>query len=441
MQNINIALPSMGEGITDATLIKYLVKVGDFVTEEMTIAEVATDKVDSEVTSAFSGKVASLTCNEGDVVPVGKVILILESDTVENSPVITVFETPEEKKFTTFAVSEEKTEVEIENDVNKRFLSPLVKQLVKEYSLNDSDVANIIGSGINNRINKEDVLDYIKNKEKKTTQPEIKEIIIQPEINAVVEDETKTVIQKNPVDTTYSSSDVEIIEMDRMRKLIAEHMVHSVQTSPHVTSFVEVDVSRLVEWRNHVKDEFQKKHGVKLTFMPVFIETSAMVINDFPQVNVSVEGNKILYKKNINIGIATALSTGNLIVPVIKNADQKNLIGLAKSLNDLANRARENKLLPDEIKGGTFTITNLGSFGTLTGTPIINQPEAAILALGEIRKMPAVIETSAGDAIAIRHKVIVSLTFDHRIIDGALAGAFLKKISDTIQNFDISRKF
>jgi len=229
--------------------------------------------------------------------------------------------------------------------------------------------------------------------------------------------------------------------MDRMRKLIAEHMVHSVQTAPHVTSFIEVDVTRLVEWRNKAKDEFLKKHGEKLTFMPVFIESTVMTIKDFPLVNVSVDGTKILIKKNIHVGIATALPSGNLIVPVIKNADQKNLIGLAKSLNDLATRARENKLNPDEIKGGTFTITNLGSFGTLSGTPIINQPEAAILSIGEVRKMAAVIETPAGDAIAIRHKAILSLTFDHRVIDGAMAGAFLKKISETLQNFDVLRKF
>ncbi len=423
----------MGEGITDATLIKYLVKVGDQVGEDTTVAEVATDKVDSEVTSAFAGKVVSLTCKEGDVVPVGHILLVLES--AENTTSQETTETVSENNFSTFAISAQEVESEQETDENKKFLSPLVKQLIKEFSLTGDEINKITGTGLNNRITKEDIQEFI---QKKNEFKKDRETVLSSVAEEVIPSQT---INKKATETTYSSSEVEIIEMDRMRKLIAEHMVRSVQTSPHVTSFIEIDVSRLVEWRNHVKDEFQKKHGVKLTFMPVFIETSAMVMNDYPQVNVSVEGNNIIYKKNINIGIATALPVGSLIVPVIKNADQKNLIGLAKSLNDLANRARENKLFPDEIKGGTFTITNLGSFGTLTGTPIINQPEAAILALGEIRKMPAVIETPAGDAIAIRHKVIVSLTFDHRIIDGALAGAFLKKIADTIQNFDISRKF
>ena len=282
------------------------------------------------------------------------------------------------------------------------------------------------------KITKEDVLKYIQNKEQvKIATTEIKKVSVF---------ETKESIPVKP-EITYLPGEVEVVEMDRMRRLISEHMVHSVHTAPHVTSFIEIDVTRIVEWRNKAKDEFLKKHGEKLTFLPVFIESTVMAIKDFPLINVSVDDTRIIIKKNIHVGIATALPSGNLIVPVIKNADQKNLIGLAKSLNDLASRARENKLLPDEIKGGTFTITNLGSFGTLAGTPIINQPEAAILGIGEIRKMPAVIETPAGDAIAIRHKVILSLTFDHRVIDGALAGTFLQKINETLQNFDILRKF
>lgn len=440
MARANITLPAMGEGITDATLIKFLVNINDEIVEDSVVAEVATDKVDSEITSPYSGKVVSFNCNEGDVVAVGSVIIVLESDSANVGSNEIIENTEVKNEFKTVASTGIKEESEIEPETNKRFLSPLVKQLVSEHEINENELNNIKGSGINNRLTKEDVLNYVNSRNQKEQVPisQIKQIHYN-EITLKEVPLEKTVNKQTEV--TLPSAEVEIIEMDRMRKLIAEHMVHSVHTSPHVTSFIEVDVTKLVEWRNLVKNEYLKKHGEKLTFMPVFIESAAMVINDFPQVNVSVEGNKILYKKNINIGIATALPTGNLIVPVIKNADQKNLIGLTKSLNDLANRARESKLLPDEIKGGTFTITNLGSFGTLTGTPIINQPESAILAIGQIRKMPAVIETPAGDAIAIRQRAIFSITYDHRIIDGALAGAFLKKICDTVQNFDTSRKF
>lgn len=440
MARVNITLPAMGEGITDATLTKFLVNINDEIVEDSVVAEVATDKVDSEITSPYSGKVVSFNCNEGDVVTVGSVIIVLESDSAAVDHIEIEEKTEVKKEFTTVAATGIEYQPVKEDDTNKRFLSPLVKQLVSEHEINEIELNKIQGSGINNRLTKEDVLDYVHNRtEKEPVHANPIQHIHYDDIEPKEMPLEKTISRQTVV--TAPSADVEIIEMDRMRKLIAEHMVHSVHTSPHVTSFIEVDVTKLVEWRNQVKDEYLKKHGEKLTFMPVFIESAAMVINDFPQVNVSIEGNKILYKKNINIGIATALPTGNLIVPVIKNADQKNLIGLTKSLNDLANRARESKLLPDEIKGGTFTITNLGSFGTLTGTPIINQPESAILAIGQIRKMPAVIETPAGDAIAIRQRAIFSITYDHRIIDGALAGAFLKKICDTVENFDTSRKF
>ena len=432
MGHVNITLPLMGEGITDATITKYLVKEGDFVSVDTPLVEVATDKVDSEVPSFCAGKVIQLTRNVGDVIPVGQVLLIIESDSVTETPTEISSGKVEEKQFTTYAIPKENLVKENDEGIAKKFLSPLVKQLMNEYSITMAEVDHIAGSGIGGKITKEDVLKYIQNKEQvKIATTEIKKVSVF---------ETKESIPVKP-EITYLPGEVEVVEMDRMRRLISEHMVHSVHTAPHVTSFIEIDVTRIVEWRNKAKDEFLKKHGEKLTFLPVFIESTVMAIKDFPLINVSVDDTRIIIKKNIHVGIATALPSGNLIVPVIKNADQKNLIGLAKSLNDLASRARENKLLPDEIKGGTFTITNLGSFGTLAGTPIINQPEAAILGIGEIRKMPAVIETPAGDAIAIRHKVILSLTFDHRVIDGALAGTFLQKINETLQNFDILRKF
>ncbi len=425
MSEFKVVLPSMGEGVTDATITKWLVKTGDTVNEDTPLVEVATDKVDSEIPSPKKGIVEKLLFNEGDVVPIGANILILKTNDTESNEEVT--EKPEIQKFSTVAIpvnNNEQTSVndEIKKGESKIFLSPLVRQMIKEYLIPGDEIININGTGLGGRITKIDIENYIN---KKTEQ---KNINIINEVKPVIQQQAKQV-------ENIAVNEVEIIEMDRMRKIIAGHMLNSVHTSPHVTSFIEVDVTKIVEWRNKHKDEFLKKYGEKLTYMPIFIEATANAIRDYPLVNVSVEGNNILVKKNINIGIATALPSWNLIVPVIKNADQMNLIGLTKSLNDLANRARQNKLLPDEIKGGTFTITNLGSFGTLAGTPIINQPESAILALGEIRKKPAVIETPNGDAIAIRSIIIVSLTFDHRVIDGALAGAFLKKLSEYLENF------
>jgi len=426
MNEFKVVLPSMGEGVTDATITKWLVKQGDTVNEDTPLVEVATDKVDSEIPSPKKGVVEKLLFNEGDVVSIGANILILKTNDTESNE--EVAEKPEIQKFSTVAISIYNNEQLIDNDNLKKssskiFLSPLVRQMMKEYMISDEEINNLNGSGIGGRITKIDIVNYINTKTEQKNINVISEI--KPAIQQLTKQSENNLIQNN----------VEIIEMDRMRKIIADHMVNSVHTSPHVTSFIEVDVTKIVEWRNKHKDEFLKKHGEKLTYMPIFIEATANAIRDYPFVNVSVDGTRILIKKNINIGIATALPSWNLIVPVIKNADQMNLIGLTKTLNDLANRARQNKLLPDEIKGGTFTITNLGSFGTIAGTPIINQPEAAILALGAIRKKPAVIETPNGDAIAIRSMIIISLTFDHRIVDGALAGAFLKKLSEYLENF------
>lgn len=425
MSNFDIALPSMGEGITDATITKWLVKIGELVREDTPLAEFATDKVDSEIPSPKEGIVEKLLFNEGDVVPIGAAILVLKIN--NNEIEIDANIQLQKQEFLTVAVPNNNfNEQFVENEEVKKtklFLSPLVRQMIKEYLISEDEIINIAGSGIGGKITKVDVENYLITKKEKTNQQISNEVIKLKEE------------PKNKHYADINTKDVEVIEMDRMRKIIAEHMVNSVQTSPHVTSFIEVDVTKIVEWRNKHKDEFLNKHGEKLTFMPIFIEAVANTIRDYPLVNVSVDGSKILIKKNINIGIATALPSWNLIVPVIKNADQMNLIGLTKTLNDLANRARQSKLLPEEIKGGTFTITNLGSFGTIAGTPIINQPEAAILALGAIRKKPAVIETPNGDAIAIRSIIVISLTFDHRVIDGALAGAFLKKLSEYLEKF------
>jgi 2-oxoglutarate dehydrogenase E2 component (dihydrolipoamide succinyltransferase) len=433
MADFEMLLPSMGEGFTDATITKWLVKEGDTVIEDAPIVEVATDKVDSEIPSPKSGVIEKLLYNEGDVVQIGAPILIFKSN---KSTDFSSINSSAAKEISTVATPDIISEnylpnIEAERLItgSKTFLSPLVRQIMKEHLISENEIRNITGSGIEGRITKNDIENFINIKS--TIQKSTEALEIKPQIKEQV---------KKP-EISFTTGDVEVVEMDRMRKIIAEHMVRSVQTSPHVTSFIEVDVTRIVEWRTKLKDDFLNKHGEKLTFMPVFIEAAAMAIKDYPLINVSVEGTKILIKKNINIGIATALPSWNLIVPVIHNADQKNLIGLSKSVNDLANRARQNKLLPDEIKGGTFTITNLGSFGTYTGTPIINQPEAAILAIGTINKKPAVIETPAGDAIAIRQITMLSITFDHRIVDGALAGAFLKRIAEYLENFDILRKF
>ncbi|MBI5539716.1 MAG: 2-oxo acid dehydrogenase subunit E2 [Bacteroidia bacterium] len=433
MADFEMLLPSMGEGFTDATITKWLVREGDSVNEDTPIVEVATDKVDSEIPSPKQGVVQKLLFNEGDVVQIGTPILILKTNVAGENLNKQVILT-EVNEISTVATPDFKQENQItENEIvktsGKAFLSPLVRQIMKEHLITENDIKNLKGSGLEGRITKTDIENFI------NIKSQIQKVVVVNDVKPqLIEEPIKS-------EVAISTGEVEVVEMDRMRKIIAEHMVRSVHTSPHVTSFIEADVTRIVEWRNKLKEEFQNKHGEKLTFMPVFIEATAMAIKDFPLINVSVDGTKILIKKNINIGIATALPSWNLIVPVIHNADQKNLIGLSKSVNDLANRARQNKLLPDEIKGGTFTITNLGSFGTYTGTPIINQPEAAILAIGTINKKPAVIETPAGDAIAIRQITMLSVTFDHRIVDGALAGAFLKRTAEYLENFDILRKF
>lgn len=441
MAKIEIALPRMGEGVIEATITKWMVNVGDSVEEDDTLVEVATDKVDSEIPAPESGIVKEILLKEGDIPKIGTPLLILETESEEsqdnNQEVLDEVKriTSDKKEPETAKTAEEISHTKLDPEsfsqsVSRtplgKFLSPLVRKIAEEEAVSLEEIDKINGTGKDGRITKVDLLNFINKKG-------------QAEITSVKD---KTVSIKEPVviDTPKISpgSGDEIIEMDRMRKLIAEHMIHSIKTSPHVTSFIEADVTNLVLWRNRVKDDFLKKENQKITFTPLFIEATAKALRDFPMINVSVDGSRIIVKKNINIGMATALPSGNLIVPVIKNADEKNLVGLAKSVNDLANRARLSKLNPDEITGGTFTITNFGSFQNITGTPIINQPEVAILGVGAIVKKPAVIETEMGDTIGIRHIMVLSLSYDHRVVDGALGGMFLKKVADYLEGFDVN---
>jgi len=422
MSKIEIVLPAMGEGIVDATITRWLVNVGDTVTEDQSLVEVATDKVDSEIPAPASGKVKELIFNEGDVPQIGQTIAILEVDgktsaRVENEP-----ETP---KIITEPKPEPSTKepkqiasgsISIPNSEKLPTLSPLVRTIVKKEGISVSELNSITGTGLNGRITRDDILSYVDKRSRIAEKPKAK---------AASETSAPT------------GAMVEVIHMDRMRKLIADHMVNSKQTSAHVTSFIEADVTNLVNWRNREKEAFQKREGQKLTLTPLFVEAAVKALKQFPVINSSVDGDKILVKRNINIGLAAALPNGNLIVPVIKDADKLNLVGLSAKVNDLAHRARENKLQPDEIQGGTFTITNLGMFETLMGTPIINQPQVAILAIGAIAKRVVVIESENGDTIGIRQMAMLSLSYDHRVIDGALGGLFLKAVRDNLQNFSV----
>ncbi len=455
MAKIEITLPAMGEGVVEATITKWLVKEGDRVEEDQSVVEVATDKVDSEIPSPESGVITKIFFSEGDVPQVGDVLAWLENDKPEedlNRPEVLV----EVEKVKEEVLEEQKEEAEekepetgVKDMANRtpsgKFLSPLVRKIAKEEGITYEELDRIEGTGMDGRITRDDVLAWLKAKKEGKTDVSVRppaEKVPEPPVRPPVEETAgvaRTPVQ--PAGTTVEESDeVEIIEMDRVRKLIADHMVYSKQTSPHVTSFIEADVTGLVQWRERVKEEFLQRTGQKVTYTPVFIHVAAMALHDFPMVNVSVEGTKILRKKHINIGMATALPNGNLIVPVIRDADEKSLLGLVKAVNDLAGRARDNKLQPDEIRGGTFTITNFGTFRNLTGTPIINQPEAAILGVGAILKKPAVVETPHGDAIAIRHIIVLSLSYDHRVIDGALAGMFLERVAYYLENFDADKK-
>jgi len=429
MAELKVELPKMGESVAEATITTWLKSVGDNIEEDEPIVEIATDKVDSEVPSPCSGILKQILFNEGDVVEVGAVFAVIETESGENSESInidnsSVSETIEKEILK--PLENENKDVAIISNGNK-FYSPLVKSIAKQEGISQKELENIDGSGLNGRVTKKDILNFIANK---------------PATNIIKEESQKIEkkVQEKPTTPISIGSNDEIVEMDRMRKMIADHMVMSVHTAPHVTSFVEADVTNVVLWRNKNKKQFQEKEGEKLTFTPIFVEAVAQALRDFPMVNSSINGDQIIVKKDINIGMATALPTGNLIVPVIKNADQLNMVGLAKKVNDLANRSRLNQLKPDEISGGTYTISNVGTFGNVMGTPIINQPQSGILALGAIRKKPAVIETPEGDLIGIRHMMFLSHSYDHRNVDGALGGQFVRKVADYLENFDINRQ-
>lgn len=451
MAKVEIVLPAMGEGIIEATITKWLVKEGEQIEEDQSLVEVATDKVDSEIPAPEDGTIEKLLFNEDDVPKVGDVIAIINtggdsSDSTKEEKISTEQASEEVEKESiikdipgldlTTQVDTNETESKIGSSTpSGKFISPLVRKIAEKEGVSLNELDSIRGTSSTGRLTKKDILNYLNTRSGTGIQvtEESKTIEPQKQVQTVP---NKPAINK---DQLYSGGEYEIVEMDRMRKLIADHMVQSKQISPHVTSFVETDVTNMVQWRNKNKNQILEKENIKLTFTPIFIEATIKALKDFPMINVSVDDNKIIKKKNINIGMATALPSGNLIVPVIKNADKLNLLGLASNVNDLANRARENKLKPDEIQGGTFTITNFGTFGNITGTPIINQPQVAILGIGSIEKKPAVIETETGDAIAIRHKMILSLAYDHRVVDGALGGMFLKRISDYLEEFDTKR--
>ncbi len=442
MAKFEIVMPKMGESVIEATITKWLKVEGDRLEEDDPIVEIATDKVDSEIPSPVEGKIVKTLFEEGDVVAVGTVIAIVEMDDDEDEEpeTATVSEEKVEKtepkaEKTQEAVTEPEKVAEAPADFNasERFYSPLVKSIAKAENISLAELEGIEGSGMDGRVTKADVLAYLESKGKQAPAKAAATKAEAPKTEAPK-------VAKIDAPKVVAGTGDQVVEMDRMRRLIADHMVMSKQVSPHVTSFIDVDVTNIVNWRNKVKDSFQKREGQKITFTPIFFEAAAQALKEFPQVNASVDGYNIILRKNINIGMATALPNGNLIVPVIKNADEKNLLGITKAVNDLATRARANKLEPDDIQGGTFTITNFGSFDSLTGTPIINQPQVAILAVGAIRKQPAVIETEFGDVIAIRHIMILSLAYDHRVVDGALGGMYLKKMKELLENFDVNRE-
>lgn len=447
MAQYELLLPKMGESVAEATVIKWVKQIGDSIDLDETILEIATDKVDSEVPSPVAGKLVKQLFKEDEVAQVGDVIAIIETengnDIKPEEPAVSI-PVVEEKAETIPGLEqlpeENLTAVQTDFASSERFYSPLVKSIASQESISLTELDSIKGSGVDGRLNKDDLLNYISNK--KGGQPVVSQSISNALAKPIVETQTPAnpVSVQNKTSTTSVSGGDEIIEMDRMRKLISDHMVMSKSTSPHVTSFVEADVTNMVLWRNKVKNSFEKRENEKITFTPIFVEAVAKAIKDFPMINVSVNGTQIIKKSNINIGMAAALPSGNLIVPVIRNADQLNLVGLTKAVNDLAARARVSKLKPDETQGGTFTLTNVGSFGNVMGTPIINQPQVAILAVGAIKKKPAVLETEHGDVIAIRHMMFLSLSYDHRVVDGSLGGMFVRRVADYLENWDFNRE-
>lgn len=440
MARFEIKLPKMGESVAEATITSWLKNVGDRVEMDEAIVEIATDKVDSEVPSDVEGTLVELLYEVDAIVKVGETIAIIE----------TLDENAEEKVAVTSASEEitneaEAIEKEVENAIETttigkvsesgKFFSPLVRNIATTENVSMEELEAIIGTGKDDRVTKNDILAYIESG-RSVSKPVHKEIIAEvPKPKAAI---TETVKIVTPISV---SGEDEIIEMSRMGKLVAHHMVASVQTSAHVQSFIEVDVTNIVKWRDRIKDQFFAREGEKITYTPIFMQAVASTIKKFPMINISVDGDKIIKRKAINLGMAASLADGNLIVPVIKNADQLNLVGMTKAVNDLANRARKGQLKPDDIQGGTYTVTNVGSFGSVFGTPIINQPQVAILALGAVRKVPAVIETPDGDFIGIRHKMFISHSYDHRVVNGSLGGMFIKAVKENLEAWDVNADY
>lgn len=450
MSQVELIMPKMGESVNEATIIKWLKNEGDKIALDEPVLEIATDKVDSEIPSPFEGFLAKKLFNDGDVVLVGKAVALITTEAPASGSTGTVVTPPvAEKKetapvagtggSTTAAVS---AATAIKNSDSAKFYSPLVKSIAKQEGISVQELDTISGSGQHGRVTKNDILAYIPNKGKavapSTNGTAQTAAVTSTPIATTTSQETQVVTMKRPAVSLMGGD--EIIEMDRMRKIIADNMVMSKQVAPHVTSYVEADVTNMVQWREKFKKTFEKREGEKLTFTPLIIECIIKAIKDFPMINISVDGTKIIVRKNINIGMAAALPSGNLIVPVIKNADRLNLLGITKSVNDLAARARAGKLTPDEIQGGTYTLTNVGTFGNVMGTPIIPQPQVAIMAAGAIRKKPAVIETPQGDTIGIRHMMFLSHAYDHRVVDGALGGSFVRRVADYLEQWDVNRE-
>ena len=443
MARVELVMPKMGESIMEATILKWRKKPGDNIELDEPVLDIATDKVDSEVPSPVAGVLVEILFQENDVVPINKVIALIETEASGAQPAASPAVAQAGAANGQAAVAAGSGSVAASNVPyvpaapaatsvagGGRFYSPLVRTIARQENIGQAELDTLPGSGQDGRVTKKDILAYVANRGSG-----------QQATNSAQQATAVSSVPAAPVQRPAVSveGNVEIVEMDRMRKLIADHMVMSKHVSPHVTSFVEVDVTNLVNWRNRVKDQFKKQYGENITFTPIFIEAVARAIRDFPMINISVDGTRLIVKKDINIGMAAALPSGNLIVPVIRNADYLNLVGLTKQVNDLAGRARQNQLKPDEIQGGTFTLTNVGTFGNVMGTPIINQPQVAIMAAGAIRKKPAVIETEYGDVIAIRQMMFLSLSYDHRVVDGSLGGSFLRRVGDYLEQFDPNR--
>lgn len=442
MAKFELKLPKMGESVAEATITSWLKEVGDTIEMDEAVLEIATDKVDSEVPSEVEGVLVEKFFEVDDVVKVGETLAIIETeaDVQSNGTETVASSAPVQEEVVAQveqAVTQAKETVaapQTDFSESERFYSPLVKNIAKEEGISLQELEQIQGTGKDGRVTKNDILAYV---EQRKQAPKQTATTVQETPKAAPAPAAKT--QPKAAQVSISATD-EVVPMSRMGKLIAHHMRESVDTSAHVQSFVEVDVTNIVKWRNKVKDAFYKREGEKLTFTPIFMEAVAKALKDYPMMNISVDGDNIIKKKNINLGMAAALPDGNLIVPVIKNADQLNLVGMAKAVNDLANRARNNQLKPDEIQGGTYTVTNVGTFGSVFGTPIINQPQVGILALGAIRKVPSVIETPEGDFIGVRHKMFLSHSYDHRVVNGALGGMFVKRVAEYLEAWDINRE-